>query len=85
MITLEDTLKLAAVIILSAGLVRYRYGPIWPKIKQRLGPHWPLIVKIGSVATLAIWILLWALADPEQGGGLHQIFGENSPWSRSVD
>ncbi len=80
--TLEDTLKLAAVIILSAVFVRYRYGPIWPGLRRKLGPRWPLIIKIGSIATLALWILLWVLADPEQRGGLHQIFGENSPWTR---
>ncbi len=82
MVTPEDILKLVVVLLVSAVYIRYKYGPIWPKLKQRLGPRWPLIIKIGSVATLVIWILLWALADPEQRGSLHEIFGENSPWRR---
>ena len=80
MVTLEDTLKLAAVLILSAVFLRRRYGPVWPRIRQRLGPRWTVFVKIASVATLALWILLWVLASPEQRAKPIQFFEENPPW-----
>ena len=82
--TPEESLEWAIIIILSAVFLavffRRRYGPVWPRLRQRLGPRWTLLVKIFQVATLALWILFWVLVSPEQRGELQQYFEENSPW-----
>lgn len=80
----EASLKLAVVIVLSAVLaaifILRRYGPIWPKLLARMGPRWPRIIKIGSVATLALWVLFWILVSPEQRAELRQFFEDSAPW-----
>lgn len=80
----EASLKLAIVVVLSAVFgaifIQRRYGPVWPKILARLGPRWPRIIKIGSIATLALWVLFWILVSPEQRADLRRFFEESAPW-----
>jgi len=82
--TPEESLEWAIIIILSAVFLavffRRRYGPVWPRIRQRLGPRWPMFIKIGSMATLALWILLWVLAGPERSGELRMFYEQTAPW-----
>ncbi len=80
MATPEDLLKLAAILIVTAVIFRRRFGPIWPRVRRRLGPRWPLFIKVASVATLAVWILLWALASPERREESRQHYQETAPW-----
>ena len=80
----EASLKLAVVIVLTAVIgaifIQRRYGPVWPKILNRMGSRWPRIIKIGSMATLALWVLFWILVSPEQRDELRQFFEESAPW-----
>lgn len=82
--TAEASLKLAIVVVLSAVFaaifIQRRFGPIWPKLMARMGPRWPRFIKIGSVATLALWVLFWVLVGPEQRAELRQFFEESAPW-----
>jgi hypothetical protein len=82
--TPEESLKWAVVIILLAVfvgvVVRLRYGSVWRKLVIRLGPRWPLFIKIASMATLAVWILVWVLVSPERRGELRQYYQETAPW-----
>ncbi len=80
----EESLKLAVVIVLSAVflgvVVLRRYGPVWRKLVSRLGPRWPLLIKIASMATLALWVLFWVLVSPERRDELQQFYHESAPW-----
>jgi hypothetical protein len=75
-----EILKWAVIVLVAAVFFRRRFGPVWPRVRQRLGPRWPLFIKIASVATLAIWILLWALASPERREESRQYYQETAPW-----
>ena len=82
--TSEESLKWAVAVLLSAAVVgvilRLRYGSVWRKLVLRLGPRWPLFIKIASVATLALWILVWVMVSPERRNELRQHYQETAPW-----
>lgn len=82
--TPEYDLKFLAAILVSALivtiLIRRRYGPVGKKMIEWMGPYWPLIVKVGSIATLVLWIVIWITVSPERRAELKRHYEDNAPW-----
>lgn len=82
--TPEASLKFLVVVLLSAVFlaifVKRRYGAVGRKLMERMGPRWPLIVKIGSIATLVLWLVFWVAVSPERRAELRQFYEDNAPW-----
>lgn len=78
------SLKFLVVVVLSAIFLAYfikrRYGPVGRKLIDRLGPHWPMAIKIGSIATLILWMIYWVAVSPERRAELERFYRENAPW-----
>lgn len=82
--TLESGQNFLVIALLSAVflaiIIRRRYGPVGKKLIERMGPSWPLIIKIGSVATLVLWLIVWVSVSPERRAVLRQHYDDNAPW-----
>ena len=82
--TPESGLKFLVIVILSAIFlaifVKRRYGSVGRKLIERLGPRWPLILKVGSIATLVLWLIFWVAVSPERRAELQQFYEDNAPW-----
>ena len=82
--TPEYDLKFLAAVLVSAVImaifIRRRYGPVGKKLIEWMGPYWPLIIKIGSIATLVLWLVIWLSVSPERRAELRQHYDDNAPW-----
>lgn len=82
--TPEPGLNFLVVALLSAIflaiIIRRRYGPVGKLLIERMGPRWPLIVKVGSIATLVLWLIVWVSVSPERRAELRQHYDDNAPW-----
>lgn len=80
----ESSLKFMVVVVLSAIFlaifIRRRYGAVGRKLIERIGPRWPRILKIGSIVTLVLWLVIWVLISPERRNELQKLYDENAPW-----
>ena len=89
--TPEPDLTFLVVALLSAVVlaifIRRRYGPVGKQLFEWMGPWWPLIIKVGSVATLVLWIVVWISVSPERRAELRKHYDDNAPWvvRESVD
>lgn len=76
--------KFLIVVLLSAVflaiLIRRRYGPVGKHLIEWMGPYWPMIIKIGSIATLLLWIIIWVTVSPERRAELQRHYEDNAPW-----
>lgn len=82
--TPESGLKFLVVILLSAVFlaiyIKRRYGPVGKQLIERMGPRWTLIIKIGSIATLVLWLIFWIVVSPDRRAELQQFYEDNAPW-----
>ena len=82
--TPEPGLNVLVVVLLSAVFlaifIRRRYGPVSKQLIKWMGPYWPLIIKIGSIATLVLWLVIWLSVSPERRAELRQHYDDNAPW-----
>jgi len=69
---------LSAVVL--AILIRRRYGPVGKKLIEWMGPSWTLFIKIGSVVTLVLWLVVWVTVSPERRAELQKHYDDNAPW-----
>jgi hypothetical protein len=80
----ETDLIFPVVVLLSAVvlaiIIRVRYGPVGKKLIERLGPWWPRIIKVGSVLTLILWLIIWVTVSPERRAELREHYDDNAPW-----
>jgi uncharacterized integral membrane protein len=83
--TPESGLKFLIVVFLSAILlavfIKRRYGPVGKKLIEWMGSRWTLIIKIGSIATLVLWLIFWVAVSPERRAELKKFYDENTPWA----
>ena len=83
----EYDLTVLIVVLLSAVFlaifIRRRYGPVGKRLFDRLDRRWPLIIKIGSIATLVLWLVFWVSVSPERRAELRQYYEDNIPWTAS--
>jgi hypothetical protein len=70
---------LVSVVVL-AIIVRRRYGLLGKKLIEQMGPWWPLIIKVGSVATMVLWLIIWITVSPERRAELNKHYEDNAPW-----
>ncbi|MBE9552613.1 MAG: hypothetical protein IMF05_04020 [Proteobacteria bacterium] len=70
---------LVSVVVL-AIIVRRRYGLVGKRFIERLGPWWPRIIKIGSIATMVLWLIIWITVSPERRAELNKHYQDNAPW-----
>ncbi len=82
--TPESGLKFLVVVLLSAIFlaifIKRRYGAVGKQLIGRMGPRWPLIIKVGSIATLVLWLIFWVAVSPERRAELQQFNEDNAPW-----
>lgn len=80
----ETDPKVLVVVLLAAVflaiIVRRRYGPVGKQLIERMGPWWPLIIKVGSIATLVLWLVIWVSVSPERRAELNKHYEDNAPW-----
>jgi hypothetical protein len=69
-----------SVAVVLAIFVRARYGPVGRKLIERIGPWWPKVIKIGSVVTLLLWLIIWISVSPERRAELNKHYQDNAPW-----
>ncbi|MDH5557501.1 MAG: hypothetical protein OEZ03_09125 [Alphaproteobacteria bacterium] len=69
-----------SVAVVLAIFVRARYGLVGKKLFERIGPWWPTVIKIGSVATLLLWLIIWISVSPERRAELNKHYQDNAPW-----
>lgn len=70
---------LVSVVVL-AIIVRRRYGLVGKKLIERMGPWWPLIIKVGSIVTMVLWLIIWITVSPERRAELNKHYQDNAPW-----
>lgn len=70
---------LVSVVVL-AIIVRRRYGLVGKKLIERMGPWWPLIIKVGSIVTMVLWLIIWITVSPERRAELNKHYEDNAPW-----
>jgi len=81
----ETGLKFLTVVFMSAILlavfIKRRYGPVGKKLIEWMGPRWTHIIKVGSIATLVLWLIFWVAVSPEHRAELKKFYEENTPWA----
>lgn len=82
--TSESGLSFVVVLLVSAIVlaivIRRRYGPVGKQLIERMGPWWPLIIKVGSIATMVLWLIIWITVSPERRAELNKHYQDNAPW-----
>lgn len=82
--TSESGLSFVVVLLVSAVvlaiIIRRRYGPVGKQLIERMGPWWPLIIKVGSIATMVLWLIIWITVSPERRAELNKHYQDNAPW-----
>ncbi len=82
--TSESGLSFVVVLLVSAVvlaiIIRRRYGLVGKKLIERMGPWWPRIIKIGSIATMVLWLIIWITVSPERRAELNKHYQDNAPW-----
>lgn len=82
--TSESGLSFVVVLLVSAIvlaiIIRRRYGPVGKQLIERMGPWWPLIIKVGSIATMVLWLIIWITVSPERRAELNKHYQDNAPW-----
>jgi hypothetical protein len=82
--TSESGLNFLVVVLVSvvvlAIIVRRRYGLVGKKLIERMGPWWPWIIKVGSIVTMVLWLIIWITVSPERRAELNKHYEDNAPW-----
>ena len=82
--TSDSGLSFVVVLLVSAivvaMIIRRRYGPVGKQLIERMGPWWPWIIKVGSIATMVLWLIVWITVSPERRAELNKHYQDNAPW-----
>ena len=76
-----DWVIVVVVLLLALGIfIRRRYGSLGELLTQKLGEKWVNLIKVGSLLTVAFWILLWIFIDDARRAELKSYYEANAPW-----